>query len=59
MNAVVRGCLLRGRFFPPAFAVCLPVLMLQRFLRGSVGKVSGCLGINRSWHNGEGKCAEG
>lgn len=54
INAVVRGCLLRGCFFPPAFVVCFPVLTLQRFLRGSVGKVSGCLGINRSLHNCEG-----
>lgn len=59
MNAMVRGCLLRGCVFPAAFVVCLSVLALQRFLRGSVGEVSGCVGINRSLHNGEGKCAEG
>lgn len=27
--------------------------------RGNMGKISGCVGVNRSWHNGEGKCAEG
>lgn len=59
MNAMVRGCLLSGYFFLPEFVVCLPVLMLHRFLSGNMEKVSGCAGTNRSLHNGEGKCAKG
>lgn len=37
MNARVRGCLLARCFLPPEPTVCLPVIVLCRFLNSSVG----------------------
>ena len=37
VNALVRGCLLPRCFLPPDHIVCLPVIVLYRFLSSNVG----------------------